>query len=108
MSTLSVTTANVSAYTIDFGQPNKNNHLNMFALSDTSALLFPLSVVNATVNVDMIIFCVHINNCHLFTVYVFTLSVATATISVDTIIFCVYVYSFHFQCVYTKHYYCKR
>ena len=73
---LSVASATVSVDTMEFGQPNKNYHFQMFALS----------VATATVSAHTIILCVRtcIKNYHF---YVFTLSNATATVSVDTIIF---------------------
>ena len=50
MLSLSVATATVSVDTMEFGQPNKNHHFNMFALS----------VAIATDCVDTIILCVYI------------------------------------------------
>ena len=55
--TLSVASATVSLDTMEFGQPFKNPHFNMFALSVT------------TVSVNTMIACVRINNCRFLRVY---------------------------------------
>ena len=55
---LSIATATVSVYTVEFGQPNKNNFK-----------VFALSVASATVSVDTLLFYVYIYNYQFLCVY---------------------------------------
>ena len=64
--TLNGATAIVSVDTMEFGQPNKKHHFNMFALS----------VATATESVDTIMFVYILTTISFF---MFTLSIAAAT-----------------------------
>ena len=94
MFTLSVATATVSVDTMEFGQPNRNHHINMFALSVATATVSVDTMELSQPNKNVILTCLH-------------LALLLQPLESTRESFYVHIYNVHIQCAYTKLCYCN-